>query len=1151
MESDFLSSEFDPALYLHSEVSDTVIHPEPELHSFSDDLEALQQRRLEIAEENRRNNIVIQRSWKLSDVFRSDDDSQPSTFVPGQNLEVFYIDPMSVTPTKSSNRPQLDRNLVIDNFLPSTPPREMTPFMSTQSTITPSPSSTESRKRKLDSLLLVEDTKRPKTLIDVSDEENGISMDSPLGGNGSKGPRTIGGFIDEDDDDEDALAEIQDGGYLTHLAQSTTTEKETVASQHNPSGQKIRGPFIEDDDDEDAMDALRGTYTKDDAKLLQMMSQPSATEKSQPHETSTVPSVDCSSLSAETHSTIINPIFERKQPVTVKTCAGREHRVFHRQAASKTSYERLVASRSKTAEGKAQRSYYGIEIHRLLDDASSELKDNATRKVEPIHIERSIETPVIEKSGKKNSNPMWTEKYRARRFAELIGDERTHRSVLRWLKSWDHIVFPGIAKSKHAKNGTEGEWAHRKILMLTGPPGLGKTTLAHVCAQQAGYEVLEINASDERSRDVVKGRIRDAVGTENVKSISAGSDSSKANKSGRPVCVVVDEVDGVVGGSGSGGEGGFIKALIDLVMMDQKTAAARSDQNSFSGRKKKNDNFRLLRPIILICNDAYHASLRPLRTSNIAEIIHVRQVPMENVIQRLKLILTKECIQFDADGVRRLCEASWGMSAKRDRTEKNRGVSEGDIRSILVSAEWVARKLQAESTTTPRLTKAWLEDNILNDSESGGGSRGLGRGGVRDITDRVFIEGAGFPTAPVSSNSFSDPFDRERTKTSVGVAELRRRHAAAKLREMIDASGEYDRCATDCFIEYPTRTYQDDTFLSKPNAAYDWLHFHDMISSKIFSNQDWELNPYMSQSTLAFHHLFAGNASSSNKRKFDDDQTEEEEHPFSGPRADYAAFEALKQNKSVLVGFQSTFSAPLLRLFRSLDSIATDLVPNLLRMLSPEVKPVIVRGSEQASVASVRKESERALVRAAVRVMSGLNVTFEKVRVGNDGVHAGWAYRMEPPIDTLVGFSKTKGTILDAGSSGPVRYAIRQVLDQEYRKETLRKQGETLLGLSGSSNKASKGKQSSKDEDKENANGSRPKLGGPDAAGVKRDFFGRIIRNNETAPASTTSNKARQPAHKRNSSGNDHDRKVWVTFHEGFSNAVRKPITIAELLSEL
>jgi len=32
------------------------------------------------------------------------------------------------------------------------------------------------------------------------------------------------------------------------------------------------------------------------------------------------------------------------------------------------------------------------------------------------------------------------------------------------------------------------------VALLSGPPGLGKTTLAHIVAQHAGYNVIEMNA---------------------------------------------------------------------------------------------------------------------------------------------------------------------------------------------------------------------------------------------------------------------------------------------------------------------------------------------------------------------------------------------------------------------------------------------------------------------------------------------------------------------------------------------------------------------------------------------------------------------------------------------------------------------------------
>ena len=50
-----------------------------------------------------------------------------------------------------------------------------------------------------------------------------------------------------------------------------------------------------------------------------------------------------------------------------------------------------------------------------------------------------------------------------------------------------------------------------KVLMLCGPPGLGKTTLAFVAARHLGYNPVEINASDDRAGDEFKNRVNQVL----------------------------------------------------------------------------------------------------------------------------------------------------------------------------------------------------------------------------------------------------------------------------------------------------------------------------------------------------------------------------------------------------------------------------------------------------------------------------------------------------------------------------------------------------------------------------------------------------------------------------------------------------------------
>ena len=88
---------------------------------------------------------------------------------------------------------------------------------------------------------------------------------------------------------------------------------------------------------------------------------------------------------------------------------------------------------------KAQRVYYGIDIHHLLKEAQAE--DEIPKAALEIPTPPAEQPSIEKKSGKPAL--LWTEKYRARKFTDLVGDERTHRSVMHWLKRWDEIVFPG------------------------------------------------------------------------------------------------------------------------------------------------------------------------------------------------------------------------------------------------------------------------------------------------------------------------------------------------------------------------------------------------------------------------------------------------------------------------------------------------------------------------------------------------------------------------------------------------------------------------------------------------------------------------------------------------------------------------------------
>ena len=111
---------------------------------------------------------------------------------------------------------------------------------------------------------------------------------------------------------------------------------------------------------------------------------------------------------------------------------------------------------------------------------------------------------------------MYSEVYRPTTLDDVFGYREEKESLRKYLKSTDF----------------------RKAIMLSGPPGIGKTTLALAAARTFGFDPLEINASRSfRSfEDVekIKDAFRSAV---NIHSFIRGETSRKT-------CVILDEVDG-------------------------------------------------------------------------------------------------------------------------------------------------------------------------------------------------------------------------------------------------------------------------------------------------------------------------------------------------------------------------------------------------------------------------------------------------------------------------------------------------------------------------------------------------------------------------------------------------------------------------------
>ena len=249
----------------------------------------------------------------------------------------------------------------------------------------------------------------------------------------------------------------------------------------------------------------------------------------------------------------------------------------------------------------------------------------------------------------------WTERYRPTTLSEVRGNNKARDKLEEWARTWDD---------------------HREPVVLHGAPGVGKTSAAHALANDLGWEVVELNASDQRTGDDIERFAGRASRNATLAGSVGGGDASGGDGSGGRQLIVLDEADNIHHQYDRGGK----RAVTELL----KGAS---------------------QPIVLIANEYYDMS-NGLR--NAAREIEFRDVSARSIVPVLRDILRKEDIEFDEEALERIAD-------------DNDGDLRAAVKDLQVTAEDRSRITLKDVTTGSRNRAVGLFeflDTVLKEEES-------------------------------------------------------------------------------------------------------------------------------------------------------------------------------------------------------------------------------------------------------------------------------------------------------------------------------------------------------------------------------------------------------------------------------------------------
>jgi replication factor C large subunit len=254
---------------------------------------------------------------------------------------------------------------------------------------------------------------------------------------------------------------------------------------------------------------------------------------------------------------------------------------------------------------------------------------------------------------------LYTVKYAPKKLDDFIGNSERIEQIKQWMLQW-------LSGKK------------RRPLLLWGPPGVGKTSIAYALKSQFDLDLLEMNASELRNK-------------KRVERILGGS-SMAGSLFGRTRLVLVDDADVLAGRKDSGGSTAIKNFLKETIC-----------------------------PVIVTATDIWDKKLAPIRGE--CEKMEMKRINKASIRKLLQEVAKSEKLEMSEEKIQAIAENAGGdvRAALNDLQSLAPAVRmhEKDIFQIVrgvLKAETYADAREAISGDIDYDSlKLWIDENIPNE----------------------------------------------------------------------------------------------------------------------------------------------------------------------------------------------------------------------------------------------------------------------------------------------------------------------------------------------------------------------------------------------------------------------------------------------------